>query len=286
MEKEDNPLIKSPLRYPGGKSKALKRILPLVPDYDEFREPMVGGGSVFFALKQKNINKKYWINDINTELYYFWRFCKEEPERLIFEIEQFKKNHGPGKQLYMFLKSHKLDLTKIQRAARFFILNRITFSGLVESGGYSEQAYKTRFTKSSIERIRTASKILQDVKITNEDYWNVVKLEGKNTFIFLDPPYLSKKEAKLYGERGHLHINFKHSKFSKLIKGCKHKWLITYDNCSGIQQLYNFANSIKLNIQGWELQYGTNNGTANTERKKATIGKELFIFNYLVKADR
>ena len=52
--KEFGHVIKSPLRYPGGKSKALKRILPLIPEYDEFREPMVGGGSVFFALKQKH----------------------------------------------------------------------------------------------------------------------------------------------------------------------------------------------------------------------------------------
>lgn len=63
--------IKSPLRYPGGKSRAIKQILPIVPSFDEYREPMVGGGSVFFALFQKYPNKKYWINDINRDLYIF-----------------------------------------------------------------------------------------------------------------------------------------------------------------------------------------------------------------------
>lgn len=45
-------LPKSPLRYPGGKSRALKQILPHVPlNISEFREPFVGGGSVFFAIR-------------------------------------------------------------------------------------------------------------------------------------------------------------------------------------------------------------------------------------------
>ena len=285
MGDRDNRIIKSPLRYPGGKSKALKRILPLIPEYDEFREPMVGGGSVFFSLKQKHEDKKYWINDLNEELYYFWKHCKEEPENLIREIEQLKKIHGKGKELYLYLKSHKDDLTPLQRAARFFVLNRITFSGLVETGGYSEQASKKRFTASSIERIRSSSKILQGVRITNRDYWEVLEPQGQNTFVFLDPPYMSKSEAKLYGEHGRLHTNFNHEEFSKRIKKCKHKWLITYDDCSGVQKLYDFANAIELNKQGWQLQYGTNNGTENVKNKKATIGKELFIFNYPVKAN-
>ena len=82
-----------------------------------------------------------------------------------------------------------------------------------------------------------------------------------------------------------LHINFRHDSFAKHIKNSKHKWLITYDNCSGVQKLYNFANTVELNIQGWKLQYGTNNGSSNLEKKTANIGNELFIFNYMVKAD-
>ncbi|MYF99993.1 DNA adenine methylase [Candidatus Poribacteria bacterium] len=43
---------KSPLRYPGGKSRAIKQILPHIPtEIGEFREPFVGGGSVFFSLR-------------------------------------------------------------------------------------------------------------------------------------------------------------------------------------------------------------------------------------------
>jgi len=291
----ENEVVKSPLRYPGGKSKALSRILPLIPtEYGEYREPMVGGGAVFFALKQKFPEKKYWINDVNNELYLFWKFCKTEPEKLVEEVRKLRglyvKGDRPkkaeGRELFYYLKAHKEDLTDLQRAARFFILNRISFSGLVETGGYSGEAFKKRFTESSIQRILKASKRLQGVKITKMDYKKLVNRRGKNTFIFLDPPYMSNGEAKLYGMKGRLHENFRHKRLVENIEKCKHRWLITYDECAGVRSLYSgFANTIGVHIQGWKLQYGTNYGAENVEKKKATIGEELFIFNYKIKAE-
>ena len=47
------PLSFSPLRYPGGKTRAIKQILPFIPTFKEYREPFAGGASVFFALKQR-----------------------------------------------------------------------------------------------------------------------------------------------------------------------------------------------------------------------------------------
>lgn len=270
--------IKSPLRYPGGKSKGLKEILPRIPEnFAEFREPMVGGGSVFFALKQKYPKRNYWINDKNKDLYLFWKFCKENPGGLVAEIRKLKKEHGGGKKFYTYLISFADDFSELQRAARFFVLNRISFSGLVESGGYSDLAYHTRFTKSSIKRIHRASKILKRVKITNYDYSAVVQEPGENVFIFLDPPYYSKMQSKLYGKNGELHTKFDHDKFVKDVCACKHKWLITYDNCAKVNKLFASDDSATWKKLGWELQYGTNN---LKEEKKAKIGKELFIFNY------
>jgi DNA adenine methylase len=294
MISEKNDIIKSPLRYPGGKSKALKRILPLIPEYEEYREPMVGGGSVFFALKQKYPERKYWINDKNKELYLFWKYCKQNSKGLVSEIKKFRElfvegnrpKNQEGKELYYYLLANKNNLTKLQRAARFFILNRITFSGLVETGGYSKEAFKKRFTPSSIERILTASKLLKNVKITNMDYKELVRRDGVNTFLFLDPPYMSNAEAKLYGEKGKLHEHFRHRRFAANMEKCKHKYLITYDDCSGVQKLYTFATTIELSIRDWKLQYGTNNGKENKKDRTATIGKELFIFNYEVKANK
>ena len=65
-------MIKSPLRYPGGKNKAIKTIAPIIPSFNEFREPFLGGGSLFIYLKQLYPKKKYWINDLYPNLFYFW----------------------------------------------------------------------------------------------------------------------------------------------------------------------------------------------------------------------
>jgi DNA adenine methylase len=275
--------IASPLRYPGGKSKALKEILPLISEFDEYREPMAGGASIFFALKQAHPDKKYWINEKNKDLYLFWKFCKEKPDELVVEVKRMRdifQGSWRGKRLYRYLMGKNAPFTDLQLAARFFILNRITFSGLVDTGGYSKQAFNGRFTESSIERITKASVILKNVTITNYDYAELLKRDGDNVFIFLDPPYMSKTYAELYGKRGVLHKNFDHQLFFKCVKACKHRWLITYDKCSGVEAIYKFAEKEGWHKRGWKLQYGTNNLNEN-EKQSSRKGEELFIYNYI-----
>lgn len=91
--------IKSPLRYPGGKTRAIKYIEPLVPKYLEYREPFVGGGSVFTHLKQKYHANKYWINDLNYDLYLFWKYAKDENTKLVTEVRSIKEEWTDGNYL-------------------------------------------------------------------------------------------------------------------------------------------------------------------------------------------
>ena len=80
-------MIKSPLRYPGGKSRAIKSIAECLPKkFSEFREPFVGGGSVFIYLKQKFPHLHIAINDLNPELYLFWHFVKSDLSKLVSEV--------------------------------------------------------------------------------------------------------------------------------------------------------------------------------------------------------
>ncbi|MBD3202817.1 DNA adenine methylase [Candidatus Woesearchaeota archaeon] len=267
-----NGKIRSPLRYPGGKTRAVKQILPIIPYFEEYREPMVGGGSVFFALKQLFPNRKYWINDLNKDLFLFWKYSKIEMKALLNEIWKIKETEKDGRELFNRLTSNK-QFDDFDRAVRFFVLNRISFSGTVDSGGYSSQAFKRRFTDSSIKRAKAISPIVSDTKITNLDYEKVIKSPGKNVFIFLDPPYLSTTSSRLYGKNGDLHEGFDHIRFATNMKKCNHKWLITYDNSKKVKDLFNFAH-----IYGWQLQYGMN----NYKQDKAKKGQELFISNYKI----
>ena len=264
-------MIKSPLRYPGGKSKAIKQISMLIPQFDEFREPFVGGGSVFIYLKQKHPKKKFWINDIYESLFYFWRECRDNPERLISQIHEWKNEFVDGKVLHRFLIDNIDKFDPLKKAAAFFVFNRITFSGTTESGGFSTAAFHKRFTESSINRVYSLSTILPNTKITNLDYEYVVTEPGENVFIFLDPPYYSATNSALYGKNGNLHKIFDHQRFASVMKKTKHKWLITYDDSKYIRKLFSFAN-----IKSWDLTYGMRNVTENSNQ----LGKELFVANY------
>lgn len=139
-------MIKSPLRYPGGKSRAIDYLCQHLPDdFSEYREPMVGGGSMFIYLKQKNPGLKIWINDLNPELYLFWKIAQSDLVNLVNEIKKCKENYQDGKQLFRELTTVNIEnLTDLERATRFFILNRITFSGTVESGGFSQGAFEKK----------------------------------------------------------------------------------------------------------------------------------------------
>ncbi|MBN3899584.1 MAG: DNA adenine methylase [Nostoc sp. NOS(2021)] len=270
-------MIKSPLRYPGGKSKAINQIVEYLPQsFSEFREPFVGGGSVFIYLRQKFPNLKIWINDLNRELFLFWKFAQSDLAQLVKEVRHIKVKYIDGKLLFAELTKVDInDLSDLERAIRFFVLNRITFSGTVESGGFSQEAFHKRFTDSSIERLEKLENILsENVQITNLDYSHLLKTEGEDVFLFLDPPYFSATKSKLYGKDGDLHTSFEHQRFAELLQQCHHRWLITYDNSQQIRENFQWAN-----ISEWELQYGMN----NYKQSSAAKGKELFITNYEVK---
>lgn len=265
-------MIKSPLRYPGGKSRAVEIIAEIIPDFDEFREPFLGGGSVFLYAKQKFPEKNFWVNDLYKELYLFWQVLQSDMETLIAKIYEWRRSFPIGKDLHKFLNSHLESFNDLEKAAAFFIYNRITFSGTSLSGGYSEAAFTGRFTETSIERLYKCASVIQGTVITNYDYENVVRSEGRNVFVFLDPPYYSATKSALYGKNGNLHKSFDHERFATIMKNCNHKWLITYDDSEYIRDLFSFAHIIP-----WNLMYGMRNVTEQSDQK----GKELFISNYV-----
>jgi DNA adenine methylase len=197
---------------------------------------------------------------------------QKDVDSLIEKIYEWKKRFEIGKELHNFLNKNIDTFDDLERAAAFFIFNRITFSGTSLSGGFSEGAFTGRFTESSIKRLNQFAEVINGSKITNLDYEELVSKDGENVFIFLDPPYYSATKSALYGKNGNLHKNFNHIEFAENMKKCNHKWLITYDDSSFIRELFNFANIIP-----WDLTYGMRNVTQNSNQK----GKELFISNYL-----
>ena len=81
-------LIKTPLRYPGGKSRMAETFVGLMPGFDEYREPFLGGGSVYLTARQLRPGKKYWVNDLYYDLYCFWHEVQRDNPDLVREIRE------------------------------------------------------------------------------------------------------------------------------------------------------------------------------------------------------
>lgn len=264
------PRIKSPLRYPGGKSRVVDAILERFPQhFSEFREPFVGGGSVFLAVRQHYPHIPVWINDLNTDLVAFWQTLQANPTELCKAIREVYQTQKDGAALFERLRSSlSEDLEPFERAVRFFVLNRITFSGTVDSGGYSQQSFNGRFTASSIDRLEPVATLLQGIRITNLDYQELLAVNGQDVFMFLDPPYYSATQSRLYGKNGNLHLQFDHTRLAQAMRQCQHSWLLTYDDSPEIRTHFAFAQ-----LENFSVQYGMN----NYKQEKAKKGAELFI---------
>jgi DNA adenine methylase len=266
--------VRSPLRYPGGKQKAIAKIALFLPSSaTEYREPLAGGASVYFYARSINLAKKYWINDAFKELVSFWQIVQNSYKcsALIDDLTKLRKACPSARQLRAYYEKAKEEVPTdpYRQALLFFFFNRVSFSGTTRSGGFSNAASLLRFTNSSIARLTSMPTALSDAKITNIDFEEVINTSGTDVFMFIDPPYYTAR--KLYGHKGNLHL-FDHLRLANALKNTKHKFLITYDDCPEIRQLYKWAE-----IRDWRLQYGMNNCNIKRESK---MGAELFISNY------
>lgn len=270
----------SPLRYPGGKSKHRRRILPLIPSsFDEYREPCLGGGSVLVWLRQIFPKIPVWGNDAYKPLATFWQTLKSIPTELIARIQEIKDAWTDGDVLFKKLREALGNGSndKLEIAMAFYVLNRISFSGTIESGGYSNESFEKRFTQARIDALGNFQQIFETgggVNFTNLDFSEVINAPTDNSrkvFMFVDPPYKGVETSRLYGRKGDKHKGFDHEGLARCLTTSAHQWLLTYDDCEFVREKYKC-----FYIKTWTAQYGMKNA------KKGGIqeGNELFIANY------
>jgi len=263
-----SPTIKTPLRYPGGKSKVAKTLVNKFPfEIDEYREPFIGGGSVALEFAQRYPNVPIWINDKYEHLYHFWVNVQSNSENLFdFLVAAKEKNNNEDKARKLFNESKEQIRTEkdsFKRACLFWILNKCSYSGLTENSKFSPTASNQNFTTKNARKILNVSKIIKNWGITNYDYSVLMQKNGTNTFLFLDPPY--KIKSNLYGKDGEHHESFSHEQFIEQCKKCNHNWIVTYNN----------DETLKMGYEGFYLD--ELKMTYTFQRGKT---KELVVSNY------
>lgn len=253
---------KSPLRYPGGKTRACKKLETIMNEYFNITEfnniisPFFGGGSYEFYIQNK-YKLNIIANDKFTPLYNFWNTCKNNKEDLCKELT--KKIDLINKKEFHYLRDKIMkENNDLNQSVMYFIINRCSFSGATLSGGFSLEASKKRFTVSSIKRIQQLD--LTNYNIYNLDFEDFINNnQDVNNLLFLDPPYYLEKESKLYGKNGDMHETFDHNKLYKCLS-TKTKWFMTYNNCEYIKNLYK---DFKIIETSWT--YGMNKSKKSSE---------------------
>lgn len=253
----------SPLRYPGGKTRACKIIENVIlqhfdiTSFDTIISPFFGGGSFEFYMQNK-YGVMLIVNDKFTPLYNFWKQVKINKAILCEELREIK---AVSKEQFIAYRKTIMDLQAniLQQATQYFVINRCSFSGSTLSGGFSEEASRKRFTQSSINRIEALD--LTNIEIYNEDFYDFVNTYTpiEKALLFLDPPYYLESKSKLYGNNGDLHEGFNHNLLFELLT-TKKNWVLTYNNCAYIRNLY--KDYIILDVN-WS--YGMNTTKASSE---------------------
>ena len=275
--------LKTPLRYPGGKSKAIKTLSPWFPKtISEYREPFIGGGSIAIDVTKSNPDIPVWINDLYVPLYNFWVQLRDSGEELSERVREEKqrtldegdkdKVTASAKELFNRYKEEIDTYDDFEKAVAFFIMNKCSFSGLTENSTFSKTASNSNFSLVGADKLAQFSKLIKDWKITNIDYSEVMKENGSSdTFVFLDPPYDIKDF--LYGKNREMHKSFDHDVFAKNCNECDMNMMISY----------NADQPIKDRFQGWnELEFDHTYSMRSTgdymENQKGR--KELVLTNY------
>jgi len=196
-------VLKSPLKWVGGKNKLSPFIIKELPEvYGNYFEPFAGGASILFKLlnSDSNAQREYFISDINECLVNTFNTIKFDVELLITELKNDKYTNNKElfyqhRQRYNNIKFLD-DEYKIEKAALFIYLNKCCFNGMYREN--SQGLFNVPFGDMKNPNIcdsvslRNISKALNDknVHFSFCNYTDILHIVKEGDLVYLDPPYL------------------------------------------------------------------------------------------------
>lgn len=270
--------VLSPLRYPGGKSKIYNKVKNLIitNDYDNriYVEPFAGGFGIGIRLLYEGVVPSVILNDLDVHIFHFWYSVLNDTDRLLRLIRDTPITiEEREKQKHNYESS---DVDPLTDGFATLFLNRVNFSGIIKGGpigGFDQTGvYKIncRFNKENLSRrIETIAQLKSKIKLYNKDAGYLIKMHlmkmKSPMFLNIDPPYVikgSRLYTNFFTEREHLNLK---RVIVEHLYYAKYPWIITYDDCSFVRDLY----------KGFHMQeYSIAHNAGGT-----VLGKEIVITN-------
>ncbi|XKE96532.1 DNA adenine methylase (plasmid) [Metaplanococcus flavidus] len=272
------PATKSPLRYPGGKTQLAKYINDIIDtNFNHtpmYIEPFAGGAGIALSLLLKNKAQKIVINDYDPAIYLMWHSLLYFTDDFNYKITNSKLDIDEWYR-QQEIQQNPSRHTEFEIGFSTFYLNRTNRSGIIKAGpiGGKNQTGKykldCRFNKENLmKKVNIISSEKDRIKLHNLDALELIEIyfskkeAAEDYFTFFDPPYFKKGPGlytNFYDYEDHLNL-------SSIIKSySNHKWIVTYDDCVEIQDMYS-----SLKNYNYSLNY-----SLSTKKKTS----ELIIFS-------
>lgn len=179
------------IRWVGGKTRLLPRILPHIPKtVQNYYEPFLGGGAVFLACRPR-IAERAYLADLNDHLVSAWRALRDNSQRLKPLLDYYLENDS--KDFYYEVRASQPE-TELEKAARFLYLNGVSWNHLwrenSKTGAMNVPWGDRKFKGLTQLEIEEISSLLQGVEIKNCDFREIIANAQEGDFVYLDPPYL------------------------------------------------------------------------------------------------
>lgn len=277
---ETKKRIKPFLRWAGGKTHLIDKLIQFVPkDFKEkvYREPFLGGGAMFFALRPS----KAILSDLNPHLINCYKMVRDHPKLVYLYISQYANQHSLA-FYYRIRDEYNKSKFSIKQAARFIYLNKTSFNGIfrVNKRGEFNVPYgkKDKPALPTLDQLESISCILKNAMLTTSSYEEILKDAKKDEFIYLDPPYpplngtayFTHYTKERFGEDDQLKL------FKTANKLIKRNCLVMISNADtlDIRNLYKNWNIYSIPVTRWI--------TCKTKKHKVN---ELVITNYKFKGE-
>jgi len=288
MTDGDGP-VRSPLRYPGGKSRVAKLFADYMPRHAEYREIFFGGGAVFF---HKAKAESSWLNDLHPGLYAFWVALRDHYDAFAALCEE---QEGDLRELFNYWASRRDLMTAhddhaiVERAVQYFFINRTVWSGRVvydptrQSRLYFSNPQGWSRLDRRLAHLKRVSEKLQGTKITCLPFEYCLDDALPGTFIYCDPPYmrdsLCSRTDKLYDKEFPVEA---HELLARLLAKSKARVMVSYDDCPETRKLYR---SKRWRIEELKWKYCGRHAVSKEDKarnikEKKVLGNELLIMNY------
>jgi len=282
--------MKTPIRYAGGKTRAIKQIMPFIKDYDKIISPFIGGGSLEVHLA--SLGKIVIGYDIFDALVNFWNVLLDNPNELadkLKTIEPTTEEYDRVKEVLMtwdktqvmlsnwktnhYKRDNSVELDKIT-AASYYYFNHNTSYGPGYLGWASSVYLNDKKWSKMVEIIRNFN--CPTLSVFESDFENVIT-KNPDEFLYLDPPYYLEKDEDnkmftgIYPMRNipvH-HNSFNHEKLRDLLREHNGDFVLSYNNCETIR---NYYSEFEQFFPKWNYSMGNGEKRIGKNRKEMGIG--------------